>query len=140
MHDFNDRATGIFASGFTCAEGRPVRDTFAASLRAALFGRDGLQWGTERTAAFVAAFSSARLATLAADGAASWRKPGRPPPETGVYLLRDGRYARYASGVWYEPSMTRPAAADEARPAGFQSPAFRLQPEHRWIGPCVDAP
>ena len=59
-------------------------------------------------------------------------KGTHPPDQDGVYLLADGRFARFWLGQWRKPHTTSEAALSEERLDAFPSPQFRIAQHHRW--------
>ncbi|TXI24253.1 MAG: hypothetical protein E6Q67_03270 [Roseateles sp.] len=85
QHLFNNRASGIFANDFRDRDGLPVGDTFGASLRAFVHGRDARDWPLARTAQWIATYSSDEMAELM----------GRPP-------LDDDAFDAYVASERYQ--------------------------------------
>jgi hypothetical protein len=137
MRPFNDTSTGIFADGNRCADGIPVGDTFAAGLRAKLFGAGARDWGKDKLGRFISAFTSDQLARMDDEGAAGWRRGQTPPKRPGVYLLKDGSFALYTSRGWHARCETAELAAGQSELAGTPSPIYRVKEGQRWLGPCA---
>ncbi|MDL5034273.1 hypothetical protein QRD43_20395 [Pelomonas sp. APW6] len=85
QHLFNKRSSGIFANDFRDRDGLPVGDTFGASLRAFVHGRDARDWPLARTAQWIATYSSDEMANLM----------GRPP-------LDDDAFDAYVASEQYQ--------------------------------------
>lgn len=66
LYPFNDRSNGIFANDFRDRDGRPVADTFGATMRAVLHGREARDWPLVQTAKLVAEYSSDQIDRLIA--------------------------------------------------------------------------
>ncbi len=66
LYPFNDRSNGIFANDFRDCDGRPVADTFGATMRAVLHGREARDWPLVQTAKLVAEYSSDQMDRLIA--------------------------------------------------------------------------
>lgn len=64
LYPFNDRSNGIFANDFRDRDGRPVADTFGATMRAVLHGREARDWPLVQTAKLVAEYSSDQMDRL----------------------------------------------------------------------------
>jgi len=137
MNPFNDTAAGIFIDSHRCAAGHPVGDTFAAQLRAKLFGAAARDWGREKLGRFISAFTSDQLARMDGEGAAAWRRGQTPPQCPGVYLLKDGSFALYTSRGWHARCETAEMAAGKTELAGTSSPIYRVKESQKWIGPCA---
>lgn len=59
--------------------------------------------------------------------------PGTKAPECDdVFKLASGSYARFLGGQWRASHADWASASKETRLAGFPSPQFRIQPQHRW--------
>lgn len=137
MHAFNGTSCGIFVDGHRCAAGLPVGDTFAAQLRAKLFGTPALDWGKEKLSRFISAFTSDQLARMDDEGLAGWRRGQTPPNRAGVYLLRDGSFALYTSRGWHARCESAEQASSQTELAGTSSPIYRAKESHQWLGPCA---
>lgn len=64
LYPFNERSNGIFANDFRDRDGLPVADTFGATMRAVLHGREARDWPVVQTAKLVAEYSSDQMARL----------------------------------------------------------------------------
>lgn len=64
LYPFNERSNGIFANDFRDRDGLPVADTFGATMRAVLHGREARDWPVAQTAKLVAEYSSDQMARL----------------------------------------------------------------------------
>lgn len=64
LYPFNERSNGIFANDFRDRDGLPVADTFGATMRAVLHGREARDWPLAQTAKLVAEYSSDQMARL----------------------------------------------------------------------------
>lgn len=64
LYPFNERSNGIFANDFRDRDGLPVSDTFGATMRVVLHGREARDWPVVQTAKLVAEYSSDQMARL----------------------------------------------------------------------------